>query len=141
MNERQPSRSAGICIALMLALLAVAAINSPPAQCAAPAATPTVSVLATGLQGAFGSTVGPDGALYVAESAAGRISRINPRTGQITTFASGLPKTVPAVGVGGATDVAFMVTQYMSWSRSSVPMSAAVPSTAFTGWTVPIISP
>jgi hypothetical protein len=108
MNERQPSRSAGICIALMLALLAVAAINSPPAQCAAPAATPTVSVLATGLQGAFGSTVGPDGALYVAESAAGRISRINPRTGQITTFASGLPKTVPAVGVGGATDVAFI---------------------------------
>jgi hypothetical protein len=108
MNERQPSRSAGICIALMLALLAVAAINSAPAECAAPAATPTVSVLATGLQGAFGSTVGPDGALYVAESAAGRISRINPRTGQITAFASGLPKTIPAVGVGGATDVVFV---------------------------------
>jgi hypothetical protein len=108
MNERQPSRSAGICIALMLAALAVAAFNSAPAECAASAATPTVSVLATGLQGAFGSTVGPDGALYVTESAAGRISRINPRTGQITTFASGLPKTIPAVGVGGATDVAFV---------------------------------
>ena len=108
MNERQPFRSAGICIALMLALLAVAAINSSPAECAARAATPTVSVLATGLQGAFGSTVGPGGALYVCESAAGRISRINPRTGQITAFASGLPKTIPAVGLGGATDVAFI---------------------------------
>jgi hypothetical protein len=108
MKERQPSRSAGICIALMLALLAVAAINSPPSECAASAAKPTVSVMATGLQGAFGSTVGPGGALYVAASAAGRISRIDPRTGQITTVASGLPKTIPAVGLGGATDVAFI---------------------------------
>ena len=108
MKERQPSRNAGICATLMLALLAVAVINSPPAECAAPAAAPSVSVLATGLQGAFGSTLGPDGALYVAESAAGRISRINLRTGQVTTFASGLPQTIPAVGLGGATDVAFI---------------------------------
>ena len=50
----------------------------------------------------------PRGALYVCESAAGRISRIDPRTGQITTVASGLPKTIPAVGLGGATDVAFI---------------------------------
>lgn len=55
-----------------------------------------------------GSTVGPDGALYVAEGVPGRISRINPRTGQITTFASGLPKTIPSIGLGGPTDVAFI---------------------------------
>ena len=61
--------------------------------------------LTTGLQGASGSTIGPGGALYVAEFAFGRISRINPNTGEITTFASGLP--TPVFGVGGVWDVAF----------------------------------
>ena len=41
-----------------------------------------------------GSTVGPDGALYVTEGAAGRVSRVDPQTGDITTFASGLPMRV-----------------------------------------------
>ena len=39
---------------------------------------------------------------------AGRISRVDPRTGKITTFASGLPKSIPGVGIGGAIDVAFI---------------------------------
>ena len=39
----------------------------------------------------WGSTVGPDGALYVSEPSAGEVSRIDPRTGATTTFASGLP--------------------------------------------------
>ena len=52
---------------------------------------PTTRLLVSGLAGAFGSTVGPDGALYVAESAAGRIARVDPETGAVTTFASGLP--------------------------------------------------
>ncbi len=69
-------------------------------------AGPSPTLLASGLQGPIGSTVGPDGALYVAEGAAGRISRINPRTGQITTFASGLPKSL--IGIGGPMDVAFI---------------------------------
>ncbi len=34
---------------------------------------PTATLLATGLEGGSGSTVGPDGALYVTETAAGRI--------------------------------------------------------------------
>jgi hypothetical protein len=38
----------------------------------------------TGLQGATGSTIGPGGALYVTEGAAGRISRVDPQTGEIT---------------------------------------------------------
>ncbi|MET0165192.1 MAG: ScyD/ScyE family protein [Vicinamibacterales bacterium] len=71
-------------------------------SCGAPTAAPLV----TGLQGATGSTVGPGGALYVTEGAAGRISRVDPQTGEVTTFASGLP---PAIApIGGAIDVAFI---------------------------------
>jgi hypothetical protein len=107
MKLRQRFSGAGIGIALMLAIFTTA-LNLPSALCAPPPSTPTTSVLATGLQGPLGSTVGPDGALYVAEGAAGRISRIDPRTGYVTTFASGLPETIPAIGIGGPTDVAFI---------------------------------
>ena len=62
----------------------------------------------TGLEGASGSTVGPGGALYVTEGAAGRISRVDPKTGEITTFASGLPPAIPASASVGAIDVAFI---------------------------------
>jgi hypothetical protein len=67
-----------------------------------------VSLLVGGLQGALGSTVGPDGALYVTEATAGRISRVDPKTGQITTFASGLPTRIIPIPFGGAMDVAFI---------------------------------
>jgi hypothetical protein len=60
----------------------------------------------TGLQGGSGSTIGPGGALYVTETAAGRITRVNPRTGATTTYATGLPKSI--IGVGGAMDIAFI---------------------------------
>jgi hypothetical protein len=67
---------------------------------------PTAVLLASGLEGAMGSTIGPGGALYVTEGAAGRISRVDPQSGEITTFASGLP---PAIApIGGADDVAFI---------------------------------
>jgi sugar lactone lactonase YvrE len=62
--------------------------------------------LVTGLQGASGSTVGPDEALYVTEGAVGEISRVDPVTGHVTTFASGLPVSI--IGIGGAVDVAFI---------------------------------
>ncbi len=62
-------------------------------------------LLATDLEGALGSTIGPGGALYVAESAVGRISRIDPKTGDVTTFASGLPVSMAG---GGVYDVAFL---------------------------------
>jgi sugar lactone lactonase YvrE len=64
------------------------------------------ALLVSGLEGAFGSTVGPDGALYVAEGAAGRIARIDAATGSITTFASGLPQAI--IFYGGPVDVAFI---------------------------------
>src|SRR6267142_4424925 len=76
--------------------------------CQGPTATLLVTGLDTGLESAKGSTVGPDGALYVTEGAVGRISRVDPLTGEVTTFASGLPKAIPAVGIGGAIDVAFI---------------------------------
>ena len=54
-----------------------------------------------------GSTIGPDGALYVTDGKAGRVLRIDPRTGAITTFATGLPRSTPP-GIGGAIDIAFV---------------------------------
>jgi hypothetical protein len=92
-----------------LLLIALIAMITPSAEGAPPVSRkPKAVLLVTGLQGATGSTIGPDGALYVTEGAAGRISRVNPQTGEITTFASGLPKTIPTIGIGGAIDVAFI---------------------------------
>jgi len=65
-------------------------------------------VLASGLQGGGGATVGPDGALYVVEGAAGKVTRIDPRSGRKRTFAAGLPPAFDFVGIGGAIDVAFI---------------------------------
>lgn len=53
-----------------------------------------------------GSTIGPDGALYVTDGNAGAVLRINTRTGSVSTVASGLPKR--ALDIGGAIDVAFL---------------------------------
>ena len=71
-----------------------------------PAAAPTETLLIAGLGGGSGSTIGPGGAFYVAEPFAGRISRVDPETGAVETFASGLPAAI--VGVGGPMDVAFI---------------------------------
>ena len=88
-------------VAVVVGMIAPSAANAAP-----PAPPPTATQLLTGLEGGSGSTVGPGGALYVTESAAGRISRVDPRTGEITTFASGLPGSI--IGIGGTTDVAFI---------------------------------
>jgi hypothetical protein len=81
------------------------AIVTVSATIALPAIAATKTRLITGLAGGSGSTVGPDGALYVTEGLAGRVSRVDPRTGDVTTFASGLPPSI--VGLGGAIDVVF----------------------------------
>jgi hypothetical protein len=90
----------GAIIVMMLAVGLVAASAAPPCE------GPTATRLVRGLQGAMGSTIGPDGALYVTEGAVGRISRVDPQTGEKTTFASGLPRAI--IGIGGAIDVAFI---------------------------------
>lgn len=89
---------------LLLCAAAVAATAMPSVAIAA--STPIL--LVAGLQGGSGSTIGPGGALYVTEGAVGRISRVDPRTGAITTFATGLPPFLAGVGIGGAIDVAFI---------------------------------
>ena len=106
---------------------------------------PTATRLVAGLEGASGSAIGPGGALYVTEGAAGRISRVDPQTGDVTTFASGLPKSI--IGLGGAMDVAFIgKTAYalvtLVGPQPQVP-SAATPTTlsASTGWTARTVSP
>ena len=72
-------------------------------------AAPTAILLTSGLDaGSQGSAIGPGGALYVAEGVPGRISRVDPESGVVTTFASGLPPSLFGVGGGGVVDVAFI---------------------------------
>jgi hypothetical protein len=92
---------------LVVAVAVVGMITSSPATANPPSPASTPTQLLTGLEGGSGSTVGPDGALYVTEKAAGRISRVDPRTGEITTFASGLPGSFGDFP-GGTVDVAFL---------------------------------
>lgn len=80
----------------------------PGAAATPPAGDPTATLLVAGLASGAGSAIGPGGALYVAENATGRIVRIDPRTGAVTTFASGLPARLPGFGFGGPVDVAFV---------------------------------
>ena len=94
----------------MLALFGAAALIASTTPLAAigppPMAAPTATLLVTGLASGSGSTVGPGGALFVTEGATGRVSRVDPSTGDVTTFASGLPPFI--VGIGGAMDIAFI---------------------------------
>jgi len=92
---------------LLVLFAALIAVSVPSAAIAAPhSGNATASRLVTGLQGGLGSTIVPDGALYVTETAAGRITRVDPQTGATTTYADGLPKSI--IGVGGAMDIAFL---------------------------------
>ena len=68
--------------------------------------TGSAQVLLTNqLQSGAGSTIGPDGALYVTEPSAGRVSRVDPDTGAVTPYWSGLPAAV--LPIGGVMDVIF----------------------------------
>ncbi|GEK20393.1 ScyD/ScyE family protein [Cellulomonas xylanilytica] len=92
--------------ALVLLSTVLLLVLTPSAASAhRPPPTPEVRLLTSDLSGAWGSAVGPDGALYVTEPVVGEVSRIDPRTGEVTVVASGLPTT--PLG-GGAYDVAFV---------------------------------
>jgi len=65
-------------------------------------------LLTDGLEGGTGSTVGPDGYLYVTERLAGRITRVNPSTGEKETYAENLPIPAFNIGIGGVSDVVFV---------------------------------
>ncbi len=59
-----------------------------------------------GLRGSAGSTVGPDGHLYVPEGATGTVQRIDVETGATSLYTEGLPLQV--LDIGGAVDIAFI---------------------------------
>jgi len=89
---------------MLLALVTAIFVMAAPSSALA-ASDPVL--LVAGLAGGSGSTVGPGGAIYVPENETGRIVRVDPRTGAVTTFATGLPPLLPG-GIGGAMDVAFI---------------------------------
>jgi len=101
MNKKSFVFSIVLSLLIIFSSITSAAAKRPPVS-------PTAILLTSGLEGGSGSTIGPDGALYVTEGLAGRVSRVDPQTGEITTFASGLPLRNPAIGIGGAMDVAFL---------------------------------
>jgi sugar lactone lactonase YvrE len=85
--------------------MAGAAYGSPSPSRGPKQPSPSAILLADGLQRGSGSTVGPDGAIYLTDGTAGRIYRLDPQTGSMTTFAAGLPQSI--LGIGGAMDIAF----------------------------------
>jgi hypothetical protein len=101
-------------LALLTALILAVVLGSSPAVARTRPPHPTAHELTTfaaaGCTGSCGSgsTVGPDGALYVTDGPSGRVLRISRHTGATTTFASGLPKQIASVGTGGAMDVVFL---------------------------------
>ena len=89
-----------------LTLITTTALANGIATAKQPSEAPVATPLVTGMASGSGSTVGPDGALYVTEGAVGRVLRVDPESGDVTTFASGLPLSI--IGIGGAMDVAFL---------------------------------
>src|SRR5918998_1058063 len=94
---------------LLLLVTLVGALAAPAgAQADPPPGAGAPELLVTGLAGGSGSTVGPDGALYVPEPVSGEVTRIEPGTGATTVVASCLPPQVLVGEAGGAMDVAFL---------------------------------
>ena len=90
-------------IMLILGSSTAAAAKNPPRE-------PTATLLVTGLEELQGSAVGPGGALFVTAPLTGSIWRVDPKTGAVTLFASGLPARIPDpffIG-SGVVDVAFI---------------------------------
>ena len=74
------------------------------------AAVSAPQLLVTGFEELQGSTVGPGGALFVTAPLTGRIWRVDPETGAVTLFATGLPPRIPDFYFtgSGVVDVAFL---------------------------------
>jgi hypothetical protein len=58
---------------------------------------------------ATGSTIGPDGALYVTDGSTGDVLRIDRHDGSVSTYATGFPpKAFQGQDIGGPVDIAFV---------------------------------
>ena len=108
MGSRQASRMAVLIIAAVTMAFPSAAAGKrhPPAPAVTELATFTAPTC-TGTCGS-GSTIGPDGALYVTDGQRGQVLRVDTRSGTVTPFAAGLPLMNTPPGIGGAIDVAFV---------------------------------
>ncbi|TCC57669.1 ScyD/ScyE family protein [Kribbella pittospori] len=97
-------------IALSIAAFVLAAGVIAPTASAHDRRGPSVTRLATFGSGGFvtGSTIGPDGAVYVTDGDAGSVKRINRRNGHVTTYATGLPRKALPDAIGGPVDIAFV---------------------------------
>lgn len=102
-------------MALVIALAIALVMTSIGAEATDHLRKPRVAELASFVSGpctddvcGSGSTIGPDGALYVTDSTKGRIRRIDLRRGSVTTYADGLPRQIEGVVGGGVVDVAFL---------------------------------
>jgi len=98
--------SLGRRIAVLLAGVGLLVGLAPSGTGADSPRSPEVTPLASFSTLGSGSTIGPDGALYVTDGTAGRVLRIDRRTGEVDVHASGLPTRV--VDIGGAMDVVFV---------------------------------
>src|SRR5262249_55986716 len=111
----------------LVVLLALSAGAASAAPLSPPA--PTATLLTSLNEITFGSTVGPDGKLYVTDPTHGQILRVDPKTGSYTVFASGLPKTPRGWGDGGTFDVTFIDdTAYALVSEVSADINYLDPS-------------
>jgi hypothetical protein len=110
MNKYVIPLGRALVVMVMLAIALAAAGTSATASGRHPVVRELATFAPPGCAGGCGSgsTVGPDKALYVTDGPGGRVLRVDPRTGAITTFASGLPRAIPEVGIGGAMDVVFL---------------------------------
>jgi hypothetical protein len=94
-------------LSLVVALLAATWIAAAAGSAGAAPSMP--HMLYDGLTPGSGSTVGPDGALYLNEPVNGTIVRVDPSTGASSTYADCLPpRLVPIFGFSGEMDVAFI---------------------------------
>jgi hypothetical protein len=99
---RSRSRTPVLVIAGTVVVLATPGVAVAGGESGRPA-----TLLATGLAGGSGSTIGPDGDLYVTEPVGHQVSRIDLDTGDRTVVADCLPSQA-FEGVAGAMDVAFL---------------------------------
>jgi hypothetical protein len=108
MGARLASRMAVVVIAVVAVAFPSAAAGKRHPH--APAITELATFAAPGCTGTCGSgsTIGPDGALYVTDGQTGRVLRIDTRSGDVSTFVAGLPLMNTPPGIGGAIDVAFV---------------------------------